>query len=154
MPDGRGAQRRLAGRRRRLQQSLTALRQGDLGQTQGEGLSELSSYDNHPGDLGTEMWKREQQVGYDQDLLRDLALVDEAEAALKQGRYGLCNRCGRTIPPARLAARPEALACVDCQKTLEAEAAQLPARPPQEQPLAPLLARPERDRNCGVSPRL
>ncbi len=140
--DGTTARRRLAARKDALQQALAALRQNDLGQSQGEGISELSTYDNHPGDLGTEMWRREQQVGYGQDLARDLALVDEAEAALKQGRYGVCGRCGRRIPPARLAARPEALTCVSCQEKVELEAqARLPARPVEQEPLAPLMAR-------------
>ena len=141
MRDGSGARRRLAARRRALEQALAALRQGGLGQSQGEGLSELSSYDNHPGDLGTETWQRGQQVGRAQDLARDLATVAEAEAALDRGRYGVCGRCGRTIPRARLAARPEALTCVGCQEAAEAEAA---AQGPQGPAPAPPLGGQER----------
>ncbi len=148
--DGSGARRRLAARRRALEQALAALRQGGLGQSQGEGLSELSSYDNHPGDLGTETWQRGQQVGRAQDLERDLATVAEAEAALDRGRYGVCGRCGRTIPRARLAARPEALTCVGCQEAAEAEAAALG---PQGQAPAQPLGGQERRAAGGFDPQ-
>jgi RNA polymerase-binding transcription factor DksA len=52
------------------------------------------------------------------------ALIDQAErhvdavrAALDRvagGRYGTCERCGRSIPSERLEARPTARTCVGC----------------------------------------
>jgi RNA polymerase-binding transcription factor DksA len=36
--------------------------------------------------------------------------------ARDQGTYGICKSCGRQIPEERLAARPEALLCIDCQR--------------------------------------
>jgi DnaK suppressor protein len=41
----------------------------------------------------------------------------ELKAALlrhDEGTYGICERCGRPIPPARLEARPDARTCVSC----------------------------------------
>jgi DnaK suppressor protein len=52
--------------------------------------------------------------------------VNQLSAALRrlhEGYYGLCERCGRLIEPARLAALPEALTCRDCQELVEREAA-------------------------------
>jgi DnaK suppressor protein len=43
-----------------------------------------------------------------------LAELDAARARLAAGTYGVCERCGRPIAPARLAARPEARLCIDC----------------------------------------
>jgi RNA polymerase-binding transcription factor DksA len=43
--------------------------------------------------------------------------ADELRAALARhddGSYGTCERCGNPIPPARLAARPDARTCVTC----------------------------------------
>jgi DnaK suppressor protein len=46
-----------------------------------------------------------------QDRLRE---IDGALARLDQGSYGVCQRCGQTIPAGRLAARPSAATCVAC----------------------------------------
>lgn len=43
--------------------------------------------------------------------------LDEVDAALERvdkGTYGVCESCGRDIPPARLEARPFARRCVTC----------------------------------------
>ncbi len=37
-----------------------------------------------------------------------------ALARLDAGTYGICARCGREIPPARLEIRPDAVTCVPC----------------------------------------
>lgn len=40
--------------------------------------------------------------------------VDAALVRLDEGRYGTCERCGRSIAEARLEARPTARTCVTC----------------------------------------
>lgn len=43
--------------------------------------------------------------------------LDEVEAALQKfeaGTYGVCEECGKRIPPARLEAKPAATYCIDC----------------------------------------
>ena len=52
-----------------------------------------------------------------QDLKR-LRMIDSALTRIKQGKYGLCMKCGKKIPRERLEAIPYALMCVEC-KTLE-----------------------------------
>lgn len=49
------------------------------------------------------------------------AEVHHADAAIERwqlGTYGICVRCGRAIPPARLDARPFAEQCVPCAEAL------------------------------------
>jgi RNA polymerase-binding transcription factor DksA len=51
-------------------------------------------------------------------------LLAECEAALNRidaGTYGLCERCGRQIPPGRLEAFPSARYCVACAEKMEEE---------------------------------
>jgi DnaK suppressor protein len=49
------------------------------------------------------------------DQARDhLAAIDGAERRLAAGRYGICERCGQAIAPARLDARPTAATCIRC----------------------------------------
>jgi DnaK suppressor protein len=45
--------------------------------------------------------------------------LTEALHRLDEGTYGDCERCGRPIPPKRLAVLPEATTCVACQEILE-----------------------------------
>ena len=50
--------------------------------------------------------------------LKRLRLIDSALTRVQQGRYGLCMKCGKKIPPERLEAIPYALMCIEC-KTAE-----------------------------------
>lgn len=50
-----------------------------------------------------------------QDIKR-LRAIDAALGRINQGRYGICVKCNKKIPPARLEALPYAVLCVDCQK--------------------------------------
>ena len=45
--------------------------------------------------------------------------IREALERIENGTYGICDKCGREIPIARLNAVPEAVYCVDCQDDLE-----------------------------------
>ena len=45
-----------------------------------------------------------------------LAEVDAALARLDDGSYGSCERCGESIGPERLEARPETRLCIDCAR--------------------------------------
>jgi DnaK suppressor protein len=49
---------------------------------------------------------------------RLIGKVKEALARLESGTFGICTRCARPIPAARLRARPVTDQCIDC-KTAE-----------------------------------
>lgn len=40
----------------------------------------------------------------------------KALSRMKIGKYGVCEKCGKMIDTDRLAARPEATVCIDCEK--------------------------------------
>ena len=48
-----------------------------------------------------------------------LRLIDNALDRIRQGKYGLCAKCGKEIPQARLEALPYALMCVACASAEE-----------------------------------
>jgi RNA polymerase-binding protein DksA len=50
--------------------------------------------------------------------LKRMKLIDAALMRIKQGKYGLCIKCGKTIPRDRLEAIPYSLMCIEC-KTAE-----------------------------------
>ncbi len=45
---------------------------------------------------------------------REIASVSRALLRIENGTYGECVRCGDTIAPKRLEARPEAALCISC----------------------------------------
>ena len=49
----------------------------------------------------------------------ELEDVDRAMRMLEKGTYGICEACGRPIPPERLEAHPAARYCLEDQKNLE-----------------------------------
>ena len=51
--------------------------------------------------------------------LNRLKLIDSALTRIEQGKYGLCMKCGKKIPQARLEAIPYALMCIECKSAEE-----------------------------------
>ncbi|MDR1787420.1 MAG: TraR/DksA family transcriptional regulator [Treponema sp.] len=51
--------------------------------------------------------------------LKRLRLIDSAITRIKQGKYGICLKCGKKIPQGRLEAIPYALQCVECKSEEE-----------------------------------
>jgi DnaK suppressor protein len=97
----------LARERSRIEELLAALeRNGPL----------ESSERDEPGDVGSEdLYQDEFDAGRREDLNRQLAAVERAEARLADGTYGLSVVSGRPIPDARLEALPTA------ERTVEEE---------------------------------
>ena len=42
--------------------------------------------------------------------------IEQAQARLADGDYGICTGCGSRIPRERLEVRPDATTCVDCAR--------------------------------------
>ena len=51
--------------------------------------------------------------------LNRLKLIDSALMRIEQGKYGICTKCGKKIPEARLEAIPYASMCVECKSADE-----------------------------------
>ena len=86
---------------------------------QREETGELSTLAQHPADTADFTYQRELQQTTQELLNREANQVEAAMRARQTGTYGVCQECGRAIPPERLEARPEATLCVDCQRRLE-----------------------------------
>jgi len=50
---------------------------------------------------------------------RELHKIERAIEAIREGRYGKCELCSRSIPITRLRALPYTPSCVDCQRQQE-----------------------------------
>ena len=51
--------------------------------------------------------------------LKRLRSIDAALTRILMGRYGICTKCNKKIPQARLEAIPYALMCVECKSAEE-----------------------------------
>src|SRR5690625_936258 len=76
-----------------------------------DAVGELSSYDNHPGDMGTEMYEREKDIALNEHAEKELEEINEALHAIDEGTYGICRVCSMDIPYDRLKAVPNADTC-------------------------------------------
>ncbi|MFS0727277.1 TraR/DksA C4-type zinc finger protein [Paenibacillus sp. 1P07SE] len=98
-----------------LQQLRTQLREeqeelqshlNEAAEGQEEQAGELSSYDNHPGDLGTETFEKARDMAIDDSLSERLGEIEAALARMEDGTYGHCEISGEPIPFERLEAVP------------------------------------------------
>jgi YteA family regulatory protein len=138
--------RLLLEKRDRLVWHRERIREQELGRSAGESISELTTYDNHPADIGTETWNRSQDLALRARSGEDLVRVEDALDRLQGGTYGYCTRCGRPIDSARLEAVPETPFCLQCREEVDGQEALDPKkRPIEEEVLGAPFARTFRD---------
>ena len=115
------ARRRLEEERTRLQ----GIREG-IQREQDDAISEagneLSSFDQHPGDTGTETFEMERNLSLRDQVEEELVEIEAAFQRLERGEYGRCQACGRPIGDERLEAMPATRFCVEDQAKAEREA--------------------------------
>jgi DnaK suppressor protein len=63
--------------------------------------------------------EREKVMALVQSLERKLESIDYALRQTQGGTYGICERCGEPIDPARLEIVPETTLCVKCKAIVE-----------------------------------
>jgi len=66
-----------------------------------------------------DVFEREKTVALIQTLERKLDSLSHALRTAERGLYGICERCGGRIDPARLKALPDASLCVRCKAEVE-----------------------------------
>lgn len=113
----------------------------DLEIAQTDSVGELSSYDNHPGDLGTELFERGKDLALVDHAERELEEINEALHAIHEGTYGICRICSIPIPYERLKSNPTADTCIEhAEETGQSSM----TRPIEEEIIDPQL-NPERE---------
>jgi YteA family regulatory protein len=99
--------------KRRLEKRLKGNQNYGLEQGMNDSIGELSGYDNHPGDIGTELYERGKDLALNEADEERLKAIDQALVRMEEGQYGICVVCGREIPFERLEAVPETAHCVE-----------------------------------------
>ena len=80
--------------------------------------SELSGYDNHPADMGTELFMKEQDNGMENKLKNTLREIEESFEDMNNDRYGICKGCDKEIKEERLELIPYLKTCLECSEEL------------------------------------
>ncbi|AEG60566.1 sporulation protein, yteA family [Desulforamulus ruminis DSM 2154] len=107
--------RQLLAMRGHMLDRIEGMNEGGLGESMTDSFGELSTYDNHPGDVGTEMFERGKDFALREEAMTTLGAIDDALDKMEKGRYGQCEVCGREIAVDRLEAVPYTTQCVDCK---------------------------------------
>jgi len=134
---------KLAAMRARLAGTVRNITDDGLGRSLSASTGELSTYDNHPADVGSEVFERSKDFSLRENARLIRQAVDDALERLARGRYGICVSCGAQIPLERLLAVPYTDKCVACQKKDEEKGRG--RRPVEEKVLQDLLFRSERN---------
>ena len=98
-----------------------------------DSVGELSLYDNHPADMGSELYEREKDFALEVHSESELSKIEAALKAIEVGSYGNCKICGTEIPYERLEAVPSTLYC----KEHSPDQLKMSDRPVEEEVLEP-----------------
>lgn len=80
--------------------------------------SELSNYDNHPADIGTELFMMEQDNGFKNSIKDTLHELENSFEDIENGDYGICKSCGKKIQEERLDLIPYLKNCIECSNDI------------------------------------
>ncbi len=116
-----------------------------LGSSIKDETGELSSYDNHPGDLGTETFEAEKNFSFRNNYKTILKLIDTAIKKIDDNKYGFCEICNKSIDIERLKVIPYATLCIECEKSFKNSSNSEKRRPIEEAVIGPPFGRSFRD---------
>jgi YteA family regulatory protein len=102
---------------------------------------ELSTYDNHPADIGTEVFEMGKDLALNENAEMHLREVIDALERIETNNYGICETCRQPIPYKRMEALPETRYCI----THSPEQDISERRPVEEQVLYPPFGRTSLD---------
>lgn len=94
-----------------IEKRLAAHDHAGLELAEREMTGELSTSDNHPADVATDVYEREKDMALQDHAAEGLAQINEALDRMTKGQYGSCKTCGEPIAFERLSAVPTAQYC-------------------------------------------
>ncbi|HEY3111481.1 MAG TPA: TraR/DksA C4-type zinc finger protein [Chloroflexota bacterium] len=113
---------RLARKAEQLERARESVEAQAFGGDERESTGELTLVDQHPGDAADFAFQRELSDSQQRILQQEQEQVRQAIDRARAGQYGTCANCGQPIGKERMAARPEATLCIECQTRHEQEA--------------------------------
>jgi YteA family regulatory protein len=112
-------------------QRIRAINEGGLGESMDNSFGELSTIDNHPADVASELFERSKDFALKEQANIVVEAIHHALQAMAEGSYGKCEMCGKEIPYERLEAVPYTTICLNCKQADQGVASRHP-RPIEE----------------------
>ena len=109
--------RKLREERRRVLDAIDYLHPENPGSIEDE-TAEMP-LDNHLAETATVTLDREIDYTLEGNAHGILEAIDAALVRIDDGRFGICQSCGRPIGQERLEARPYATLCIECKRKEE-----------------------------------
>lgn len=113
-------------------------------------VDELSVYDNHPADIGTETYQMELNFALENHEKEALRNIHDALEKIEKGNYGMCEICGKNIKEERLKVAPSAKFCLECSEERQIPKNNEEDRPIEEEVLFPPFGRTDTDYDDSV----
>lgn len=107
--------------RAKIAGDLQHLEGDSLNKSQRDATGDLSGYSFHMADMATDNFDLEFTLGLASNEQNSLNLIDAALRKIKEGSYGICESCSKSITLKRLTAVPYAPLCIKCQEIEEKE---------------------------------
>jgi DnaK suppressor protein len=82
----------------------------------GEDQQVEGSFGNHDADNATDVMEQQRNMAMMNMLEERQRDIERALVRLDEGKYGICERCGKAIAPERLEALPFVTLCIDDQE--------------------------------------
>lgn len=127
-----------------LQRLLKKIDRPGLRMSLEESTGELAAYDQHPGDIASELFERSKDLSLREDVKSRLNALEDALDEIERGTYGTCEVCGDNIDLERLEAVPHTTLCYRCRVEHDAPL-NYESRPVEEDVLKPPFGRSFRD---------
>jgi DnaK suppressor protein len=105
--------------RERVQKAIANLRDDHPGSLDEEVEEIAATSDNHLGETASATLGREIDYTLGENSEHLLSEIEAALDRVENDTYGICVRCGQTIPPERLEANPWASLCIDDARLAE-----------------------------------
>lgn len=99
-----------------IERTIRQMKHNDTSEQDKWSPTELSNYDNHPAEMGTQLFQAELNTAlkvHEEHILKD---IHDALGRIEDGTFGKCAFCGRQIDEERLEAIPYARLCMECEQ--------------------------------------
>ena len=104
--------------KKKVTKVIDQLNENGMTKFNSESASELSFYDNHPADMGSENFEVEKGRALEANETSMLSKINEALKAIDDGSCGTCKVCGKDIDEERLDFLPYAINCINCEDVI------------------------------------
>jgi YteA family regulatory protein len=127
----------LLGEKDRIIETIEKMKEHSNSDNMKDEISELSIIDNHPADMGTEMFDKERNYALMDNEKNIINQIDKAIKKIEDGVYGKCELCGEEIQKERINFMPYVLTCIDCERNKPDHNTYRYDRPQEEAAMAP-----------------